>query len=257
MSDESNLLILFLESFLGQAAAYFTLVGLLFLGLWQLGERRFRRARIQEKRRADARQIRHEVKHTFTTLVIGTINAIAITLLYQTGLTALSADGARFGWPEIVLSFVGLIIFNDTWFYWWHRFLHRRGIFKLAHVVHHKSVDVNPFTSYSFHAFEAFILGAWTIPVFMFVPIYLPVLVALQIVGLVNNIVAHLGYEFMPRWFNRVPPFRWLTTSTYHNMHHTKFNGNYALFFRFWDRLLGTEVPEYERTFLERGGDAA
>ena len=45
-------------------------------------------------------------------------------------------------------------------------------------------------------------------------------LVALQVVGLVNNIVAHLGYEFMPRWFIRVPPFKWMTTSTFHNLHH-------------------------------------
>ena len=34
-------------------------------------------------------------------------------------------------------------------------------------------------------------------------------------------------------------------------------NGNYALFFRFWDRLLGTEVPEYEQRFVERGGAVA
>ena len=81
--------------------------------------------------------------------------------------------------------------------------------------------------------------------------------VALQVVGLVNNIVAHLGYEFMPRWFIRVPPFKWMTTSTFHNLHHTRFNGNYALFFRFWDRLLGTEVPEYEQRFVERGGAVA
>ena len=82
------------------------------------------------------------------------------------------------------------------------------------------------------------------------------VVVGLQVVGLVNNIVAHLGYEFMPRWFIRVPPFKWMTTSTFHNLHHTRLDGNYALFFRFWDRLLGTEVPEYEQKFVERGAAA-
>lgn len=69
-------------------------MGLLYLlGPWKLGERRFKRARIQEKRRADGLQIRHEVKHTFTSMVIGTLNAIAIKLLYQAGLTALSTEG--------------------------------------------------------------------------------------------------------------------------------------------------------------------
>ncbi|MFZ6184456.1 sterol desaturase family protein [Nannocystis pusilla] len=257
MSDETDPLLLFLRSFLGQATLYFALVGLTFLAVWRLGERRFRGRRIQEKRRVDGKQLRHEVKHTLVTLLIGTIDALAITLLYQAGLTALSNDPAEWSWPALVLSFVGMIVFNDAWFYWWHRFLHRPGVFRYAHAVHHKSVDVSPFSSYSFHAIEAFILGAWSIPLLMFVPLYIPVLAALQIVGLVNNIVAHLGYEFMPRWFIRVPPLKWLTTSTYHNLHHTRFSGNYALFFRFWDRLLGTEVPDYEQKFRERGAVAS
>ena len=37
------------------------------------------------------------------------------------------------------------------------------------------------------------------------------------------------------------------------NLHHSTLQGNYSLFFRWWDRLLGTEVPTYEKTFVERG----
>ena len=252
MSDETDPLLLLLQTFFGQSAMYFALVGLTFLAIWKLGERRFRARRIQAKRRVNGKQLRHEVKHTLVTLALGTVNALVITLLYQAGWTALSNDLSAWSWPTLALSFVGMIAFNDAWFYFWHRFLHRPGVFKYAHAVHHKSVDVNPFSSYSFHALEAFILGAWSIPVLIFVPLYIPVLATLQVVGLVNNIVAHLGYEFMPRWFIRVPPFRWLTTSTYHNLHHSRLDGNYALFFRFWDRLFGTEVPGYEQTFLAR-----
>jgi sterol desaturase/sphingolipid hydroxylase (fatty acid hydroxylase superfamily) len=28
-------------------------------------------------------------------------------------------------------------------------------------------------------------------------------------------------------------------------MHHSKFKGNYGLYFRIWDRLMGTEHPDY------------
>jgi sterol desaturase/sphingolipid hydroxylase (fatty acid hydroxylase superfamily) len=35
-------------------------------------------------------------------------------------------------------------------------------------------------------------------------------------------------------------------------MHHSSFNGNYGLMFRFWDRLLGTELKNYESAFRER-----
>jgi Delta7-sterol 5-desaturase len=46
---------------------------------------------------------------------------------------------------------------------------------------------------------------------------------------------------------------RWINTSTFHNLHHTSSRGNYGLMFRLWDRLLGTELPDYEKRFLERG----
>jgi sterol desaturase/sphingolipid hydroxylase (fatty acid hydroxylase superfamily) len=32
-------------------------------------------------------------------------------------------------------------------------------------------------------------------------------------------------------------------------MHHSKFDGNYGVHFRFWDKLLGTEFKDYEAQF--------
>lgn len=120
------------------------------------------------------------------------------------------------------------------------------------HAVHHKSVDVNPFSSYSFHAFEGFILGAWIIPAALFLPIPLPVLGLVQVIGLLNNVNSHLGYELLPAWWVKLPPFKWTSSSTFHNLHHQKFNGNYGLMFRFWDKVLGTELPGYEEAFTDR-----
>jgi sterol desaturase/sphingolipid hydroxylase (fatty acid hydroxylase superfamily) len=37
------------------------------------------------------------------------------------------------------------------------------------------------------------------------------------------------------------------TTSTHHNMHHQLFNGNYALYFTWWDKWMGTEFKDYEK----------
>ena len=152
---------------------------------------------------------------------------------------------------------LGFLLFNDAWFYGWHRLLHHRRIFPLIHIVHHRSVDVNPFTSYSFHALEGFILGAWIIPAALLVPIYAPLLGVLQVIGLANNVMAHLGYELLPRWLLRVPLLRQMNTATFHSLHHSQFHGNYGLLFRFWDRLFGTEVPGYEAAFLARGAAPA
>jgi ring-1,2-phenylacetyl-CoA epoxidase subunit PaaE len=42
-----------------------------------------------------------------------------------------------------------------------------------------------------------------------------------------------------------------LVTATNHSLHHTQYNGNYALFFRFWDIVCGTELNATESTFEE------
>ncbi|MHA4894836.1 sterol desaturase family protein [Pedobacter sp. PWIIR3] len=40
-----------------------------------------------------------------------------------------------------------------------------------------------------------------------------------------------------------------MNTSIHHNLHHSKFKGNYGLYFRFWDRLMGTENPNYVKEY--------
>jgi Delta7-sterol 5-desaturase len=253
MFQEAHPLLMFVQGFVAQATSYFAVVGLVFWVLWKWGEGRFRGARIQAKRRVDGKQIAFEVKNTLLMLLISSPLTLAVSLLYASGYTRLTADASTIGWPMIAVTFVGLLLFNDAWFYFWHRLLHHPKFFRYVHAVHHKSVDVNPFSSYSFHWFEGSILGAWILPVALLVPIYLPMLGLLHGIGLANNVMSHLGYEFLPRCLLRVPLLRWINTSTFHNLHHTSFRGNYALMFRFWDRIFGTELPNYEQTFLKRG----
>ncbi len=253
MIQEASPVLLFVQGFFAQAISYFAIVGLLYLLLWKWGAERFRASRIQAKKRVDEQQIRSEIKNTLIMLIVSSPLSLVISTLYASGATKLTADASSIGWPWIAATFVGLLLFNDAWFYFWHRLFHHPKLFRYVHAVHHKSVDVNPFSSYSFHWFEGFILGAWALPVALFVPVYLPMLGALHAVGLANNVMSHLGYEFFPRWLLRVPLLRWINTSTFHNLHHSSFKGNYALMFRFWDRMLGTELPNYEKVFVERG----
>ena len=253
MIDVAHPLVMLVQGFAGQAVPYFTIVGLLFLVLWRWGARRFVGARIQARKRVDGRQLAFEVRHTLGVLLIGTGIAVAISLLYAGGHTRLTTDAASIGWPTITATFVALVVLNDAWFYLWHRLLHHPRLFRHLHAVHHRSVDVNPFSSYSLHWVEGLILGGWILPVVLLVPIYLPMLGVLQGIGLANNVMSHLGHEFLPRWLLRVPFLRWINTSTFHNLHHTSQKGNYGLMFRFWDRLLGTEFRHYESRFRERG----
>jgi sterol desaturase/sphingolipid hydroxylase (fatty acid hydroxylase superfamily) len=66
-----------------------------------------------------------------------------------------------------------------------------------------------------------------------------------------ENVMGHLGYEFYPRWLTQSFAGKWLNTSTNHNMHHRYFEGNYGLYFRWWDVWMGTTHAKYDATLLE------
>ena len=68
---------------------------------------------------------------------------------------------------------------------------------------------------------------------------------------IVFNVAGHTGYEFHPRWLMNTPLRFILNTPTNHVMHHEKMRGNYGLYFNFWDRLMGTNHPDYETRFRE------
>lgn len=63
------------------------------------------------------------------------------------------------------------------------------------------------------------------------------------------NVIGHLGYEIYPKGFNTHWLFRWKTPSTHHNMHHSNFNGNYGLYFTWWDKIFKTEFKDYNETY--------
>ena len=103
--------------------------------------------------------------------------------LHAAGLTRLS-DGPHA--PGVTAAWVVAgLLFNDAWFYGWHRTLHHPALFRHVHVVHHRSVDVNPFTSYSFHVVEAVLLGLWIVP---------------AAGGDARPLTTHVAYERSPVW---------------------------------------------------------
>lgn len=257
MVPNSDPVTMFLQSFVGQAVGYFAVVGLVYMLIWRWGRERLRSARIPQKSRLDAAQLRREVKYTLGTLFMGALNAALISWLYASGHTALTLDAESWGLARSVGTIVALVLLNELWFYTCHRLLHHPRLFRYIHAVHHKSVDVNPFSSYAFHPLEGLLLGAWVLPCVLLVPIYVPLLGVLQGIGLANNVLSHLGYELYPRGLLRVPLLRWLNTSTFHSLHHTRLRGNYGLMLRVLDRWLGTEVPDYEAQFLARGQTAS
>jgi len=66
---------------------------------------------------------------------------------------------------------------------------------------------------------------------------------------IVRNVIGHSGFELFPRGIAAHRVFGILTTNTHHDLHHSAKAGNYGLYFTWWDRICGTENPDYRKTF--------
>ncbi len=139
------------------------------------------------------------------------------------------------------LSVLLYLFAHDSWFYWTHRWMHTPRLFKAAHAVHHASRPPTAWAAMSFHPWEA-LTGAIVIPALVFmIPIHVAALGAVLSVMTVMGVTNHMGWEVFPRAVVNGPLGNWLITATHHQRHHAEYRGNYGLYFRFWDRLCGTD----------------
>lgn len=230
---------------------YYPIAGLFFFVLYIWKKKYFERFRIQDKY-PKADKIIREIKQSAVTLITFSVIGVSFFILGKTGILKLKVykDPEMFGGvPYMIFSFIILTIFHETYFYFLHRLMHTKLFYPMIHKVHHESVNPSPIAAYHFHWIEGFFEAIY-LPVFLiFVPMYFPVFLFHTFYAMILNVIWHSGYEFMPKGFTTHPVFKWISTSTHHNLHHQKFNGNYGLYFNFWDRVLGTNFENYETYF--------
>ncbi|RHX93947.1 sterol desaturase [Leptospira yasudae] len=231
---------------------YYPIAGLAFLILYVWKKDFFHRFRIQSVY-PKMDKIKNEFKQSAVTLFVFTIIATTNIVSARMGLIPNNVYfgdySAHGGIPYMILSFVLITIWHETWFYWAHRFMHHKKVYSKVHSVHHQSVNPSPIAAYHFHFLEAFLEGIYIVFFVTFIPIHFHVLLFHTFYAMIMNIWWHLGYEFLPKNWTRHPILKWINTSTHHNLHHQKFHGNYSLYFNFWDRVMGTNFPYYEDYF--------
>ena len=202
-------------------------------------------------------QIRQEISYSLLTSLLFGGMALGVFFLRKMGYGQLYFDVAEHGWAYWVFSLAFLILAHDTYFYWMHRLMHHPKLYRRFHLVHHKSTNPTPYTSFSFHPLES-VLEFAIIPVLTLVlPVHAAVFFLFTLWSILFNVLGHTGYEISPSGFTRHRLFKWLNTPTHHNMHHHQARFNYGLYFNFWDRVMGTNHPEYDQYFeevVERAG---
>ncbi|MCB0572370.1 MAG: sterol desaturase family protein [Phaeodactylibacter sp.] len=227
---------------------YSMFAGITFSIFYVLKRQAFQGLKIQEKF-PRASHMLSEARHSAVTAFVFALMGVGIYLLRRAGYTHLYSDISAYGWGYLLFSFVFLVLLHDTYFYWVHRLMHHRKLFRLLHRVHHLSHNPTPWASLSFHPLEAFLEIAIVPVAVLLMPFHPLVLFAFATWALFWNIIGHLGYELFPKGFVHHPVWRWLNTSTHHNMHHSRSHCNYGLYFNFWDTLMGTNHRAYRATF--------
>jgi len=207
------------------------------------------RGRVIRDRDIGVRQIRRELLTSFRTVLIFAAAGFLIWLGDGLGLLKYYQDPAALGWGWFVVSVVLMIVLHDAWFYWTHRLIHHPRLFPLFHRTHHRSNNPTPFTAYAFDSGEAAINALYVLVVGAIFPISFLAMFIFTAHMMLRNAIGHCGYEIFPRDQWGLPLFDWSTTVTHHDMHHERANGNYGLYFTFWDRLMGTEHDDYEQRF--------
>ena len=149
------------------------------------------------------------------------------------------------------IAFPIMFILHDTYFYFAHRLMHHPKLFKLFHLLHHKSTNPSPFTAFAFHPLEAIVEAGIFAILLLIMPLCKWHLFAFFLVQMVYNVYGHLGWEVYPKKFNKNWFGKWINTSVNHNHHHHYFKGNYGLYFLWWDRLFGTIRADYDETYEE------
>lgn len=227
---------------------YIVIAGGAFLLFYYLLANRFKNSKIQRrplKRKNTIREIIHSSQSALVFTVITSI--ILFTPLKRYSLIYDNIQEYSYWW--IGISTLLSLVIHDTYFYWMHRLLHQKKIYKYTHVVHHKSTNPSPWTSYSFHILEAILEGMILLLLVFILPMHVVSISLFTIASLVINVYGHLGYEVAPKAFRTSVFFQIFNTSIHHNMHHSRFHGNYGLYFRFWDRLMKTEISDYEEQY--------
>lgn len=228
---------------------YLIAAGLLSLILWLA--KQFTEARRIQKRKASFDDYKREILSSLRTVLIFAVTTISTVLFIEAGWV--NIDRGVVNWPIFALQLAAMIVAHDAYFYWMHRALHHKSLFRIAHLHHHKSRTPTPWAAYSFASIEAASEAAF-VPAYLLLvsvlgaPMYDFAIFLFLAHMIVRNVMGHAGVELFPAGWIR-SPLGWITTTTHHDLHHSQGRSNFGLYFTWWDRWMGTEHPQYKERF--------
>jgi lathosterol oxidase len=229
---------------------YFAIAGFFYWVLWKRPGNLLRARRLTDIM-PPAKLIRSEIRWSVIASFIYAVPGVVVIEAWKNGHTALYTEISQFGWVYLLMSIGVYLFLHDTYFYWTHRLMHRPKLFPVFHRVHHESRQPTPWAGFSFHPYES-ILGALILPVLVFlIPIHVGALLFILTLMTVVSVTNHSGFEILPDEILRGFIGRHWISASHHNLHHLNYRCNFALYFRFWDKVMNTDAFEQAYDFLQ------
>lgn len=226
---------------------YFIAAMLVSGAVWLLRQTRFASRKIQ-RREATRKDFMREFSSSIRTVLVYLTVTVPMVWGFKYGVFQ------EYEGPVTALTFMGylalILVVHDAYFYWSHRAMHLPALYRTFHRHHHLTITPTAWTAYSFDVAEAFVMVLF-MPIFLFlIPTPQPVLFTFLAIMILRNAMGHAGLELHPRGWASHPVLKWISTTTHHDMHHgTSYNHNYGFYFTWWDKLMGTEHPDYVARF--------
>ena len=152
---------------------------------------------------------------------------------------------------SFALWWVAALVIFDAWFYFGHRLLHWGPMYRF-HAQHHKSVAPTVWSNDSSGVVDTLVEHSFYLVVWFVLPVPALSIFALRLFDQISGMIGHSGFEFFAGPTSRRPwPF---ICTTFHDLHHSRFNYNYGNIFSVWDRVCGTTHPRYDDWVREMEG---
>ncbi len=207
----------------------------------------FYRAKGQGDRlRHDTRDITKGGAYTFKRQVLDNMFwTLASGVTVWTAYEVLLLHAFARGWLEALsftlnpVWFIALFflipLWEGFWFYWIHRWLHWRPLYKLAHHVHHRNTNIGPWSGLSMHPVEHILYLGGVMIHWLIASHPVHVIFHLQYYCL-SAVTTHSGFEGIV-----IKDKKRMAMGTFHHqMHHRYFECNYGSLEMPWDKLFGS-----------------
>lgn len=190
--------------------------------------------------------IADDIKLSILSGVLFALVAACFMAFYQRGYTQIYTPWNISGLGYTAFSYVTVLLLQDTYFYFVHRISHQRFFYKWTHQKHHQSYPPTPWTFFALEPLEAIGQATFLLAITLVLPLHIGVLIAILLTMSIWAVGNHLGFSIVPDSCISRYLGRWFIGSSHHLVHHRKLARHYGLYFTFWDRLLGTQDPEYD-----------